>query len=135
MSLMPDSTSDDPQQIIADLRRKLTEAEVERDEALARETTLAEELAATTAALAKRNTDFDERIEYQAATIDVLKAMSASPGDAQPVFQLIVERARAFCNADNANLALIDRDMLHLQATTLAPKMDLIAIRRSFRDW
>jgi hypothetical protein len=65
----------------------------------------------------------------------VLKAMSASPGDAQPVFQLIVERARAFCNADNANLALIDRDMLHLQATTLAPKMDLIAIRRSFRDW
>src|SRR6516225_3312154 len=122
MSLMPDSTSDDPQQIIADLRRKLTEAEVERDEALARETTLAEELAATTAALAKRNTDFDERIEYQAATIDVLKAMSASPGDAQPVFQLIVERARAFCNADNANLALIDRDMLHLQGTTIGPQ-------------
>jgi len=46
--------------------------------------------------------------------------MSASPGDAQPVFQLIVERARAFCNANNANLALVDHDMLHLQATTIS---------------
>src|SRR5215831_17059639 len=99
MSATPDSTLTDPQQIIADLRRKLTEAEVERDEALARETTLAEELAATTAALAQRNTDFDERIEYQAATIDVLKAMSASPGDAQPVFQLIVRRAKELSDA------------------------------------
>jgi hypothetical protein len=30
-----------------------------------------------------------ERIDHQAATIDVLKEMSASPGDAQPVFDLI----------------------------------------------
>ena len=45
--------------------------------------------------------------------------MSASSGDAQPVFQVIVERARAFCNADNANLALVDGDMLHVQATTI----------------
>ena len=36
---------------------------------------------------------FDERIEHQAATIDVLKAMSASPGDPQPVFDLITRRA------------------------------------------
>ena len=36
-----------------------------------------------------------------------------------PVFQVIVERARAFCNADNANLALVDGDMLHVQATTI----------------
>ena len=47
-----------------------------------------------TAELQERKTAFDERIEYQAATNDVLKAMSASPGDAQPVFELIVERAR-----------------------------------------
>jgi putative methionine-R-sulfoxide reductase with GAF domain len=42
--------------------------------------------------------------------------MSASPGDAQPVFRLIVERAQAFCEADGATLALLDSDMLHLQA-------------------
>jgi GAF domain-containing protein len=32
---------------------------------------------------------------------------------------VIVERARAFCNADNANLTLLDGNMLHLQATTI----------------
>ena len=34
-------------------------------------------VAGTTAALAQRNSEFGERIEQQAATIDVLKAMSA----------------------------------------------------------
>ena len=53
-----------------------------------------------TAALAQRNSEYGERIEQQAATIDVLKVMSASPGDARPVFELIVERARSFCGAD-----------------------------------
>ena len=49
-----------------------------------------------TAALATRNSEYGERIEHQAATIDVLKAMSASPGDPQPVFDLIVRlRARS----------------------------------------
>ena len=47
------------------------------------------------AALAQRTSDYDERIKHQAATIDVLKAMSASPGDPQPVFDLIVRQARA----------------------------------------
>ena len=48
---------------------------------------------------AQRNSEYGERIEHQAATIDVLKAMSASPGDPQPVFDLIVERARDLCDA------------------------------------
>ena len=50
-----------------------------------------------TAALAQRNSEYGERIEHQSATIDVLKAMSASPGDTQPVFDLIAERVRAVC--------------------------------------
>ena len=71
-----------------------------------------------TAALARRNSEYGERIEQQAATIDVLRVMSGAPANAQPVFQLIVERARAFCNADQANLALLDDEMLHLEATS-----------------
>jgi two-component system, NtrC family, sensor kinase len=69
-----------------------------------------------TQALTRRNSGYGERIEQQAATIDVLKAMSASPGDARPVFELIVDRARAFCEADHATTALLRDDMLHLQA-------------------
>ena len=69
-----------------------------------------------TEALATRNSEYGERIEQQSATIDVLKVMSSSPGNAQPVFDLIVERARAFCDADQCTVALLDGDMLHLKA-------------------
>jgi hypothetical protein len=55
---------------IADLQRANAELRRERDAALLEKAALAKELA-------ERKTDFDERIEHQAATIDVLKAMSA----------------------------------------------------------
>jgi Rhodopirellula transposase DDE domain len=89
-------------QELAELRRANAELRRERDAALT--------------ALALRNSEYGERIEQQAATIDVLKVMSASPDDALPVFRLVVERARAFCEADGASLALLKDDMLHLQA-------------------
>src|SRR5262249_49139793 len=98
-------------QKLAELRCAYAELQKERDAALA-------ELQMRTTALARRDSEYSEQIVQQSATIDVLKAMSASPGDAQPVFHLIVERARAFCHADQANLALLDGDMLHLKATT-----------------
>ena len=60
---------------------------------------LRQELGERDAALAQHKSDFDERIEHQAATIDVLKAMSASPGDPQPVFDLITTRARELCGS------------------------------------
>jgi GAF domain-containing protein len=96
-------------QELAELRRAHEELQKEHDAALV-------ELQARNTALAQRNSEYGERIEQQAATIDVLKTMSASPGDALPVFRLIVERARAFCEADSATLALVDDNMLHLQA-------------------
>ena len=66
------------------------------------------------AELAARNSEFSERIEYQAATIEVLKAMSASPGDAQPVFDLIARQAAKLCNVPTAAVATFDGTMLHL---------------------
>ena len=47
-----------------------------------------------TAALAQRNSEFGEKIEHQSATIDVLKVMSTSPGDPQPVFDPSTRRAK-----------------------------------------
>ena len=72
------ATQDDT---IAELQRTIAELRRERD-----------------AAQARRNSEYGERIEQQAATIDVLKVMSASPGDPQPVFDLIVRRAQELCN-------------------------------------
>ena len=70
------------------------------------------------AALAQRNTEYGERIDHQSAIIEVLKAMSASPGDAQPVFELIVERARDLCDAYGAIVYEYDGTLIHFRAAT-----------------
>ena len=92
-----------------------TIAELQRANAELRREELAER---GTLALAQRNTEYDERIEHQAATIDVLKAMSASPGDPQPVFDLIVERARDLCDAYGATVYEFDGTLIHYRAAT-----------------
>src|SRR4249919_646222 len=69
------------------------------------------------AALAQRATEYGERIEHQAATIDVLKEMSASPGDAQPVFDLIVRRAAELCNGSGAGLLEFDGELVHYRTS------------------
>jgi two-component system, NtrC family, sensor kinase len=66
------------------------------------------------AALAQRSSEYGERIAHQAATIDVLKAMSASPGDPQPVFDLIARQAAKLCSVPTAAVATFDGTMLHL---------------------
>src|SRR5262245_19444449 len=97
----PDETTADPYAVIEALR-------AERDAALAREVAQAE-------ALARRDSAYGERIEQQSATIEVLKAMSASPGDPQPVFDLIVRQAQARCNSANAILYEYD-GMIHCRS-------------------
>jgi two-component system, NtrC family, sensor kinase len=67
-------------------------------------------------ALERRNSDHDERMSHQAATIEVLRAMSASPGDPQPVFEQIVNRVAEVCS--NASVALFEFDgsLVHVRA-------------------
>jgi GAF domain-containing protein len=72
-----------------------------------------------TAALAQRNSEFGERIEQQAATIDVLKVMSSTPDDTQPVFDQIVLRARELCNVPSAALFQFDGELVHYRARAL----------------
>ena len=71
-----------------------------------------------TAELATRNSEYGERIEHQAATIDVLKVMSASPGDPQPVFDLIADRARDLCDAYGVTVFEFDGTLIHWRAAT-----------------
>jgi hypothetical protein len=106
MTSPPDDTTADTSAIIAALR-------TERDAGLAREAALAE-------ALATRNSEYGERIEHQSATIDVLKAMSASPGNTQPVFDLIVRRAVELCNAQSGGLFEYDGERVHITAVRFA---------------
>jgi GAF domain-containing protein len=95
MTARLDTAAGDPQQTIAELRRQLDACRAE---------------------LAERNTAFAERIDHQAATIDVLKEMSASPGDAQPVFDLICDQARALLGTLTVRLFEYDGEFVHYRA-------------------
>src|SRR6478672_9110014 len=97
------------------------------DAALAREAALAEELAAPTVELAERESEFGERIAQQAATIDVLKVMSASPGDPQPVFDLIVRRATELCNGLGTVLFEFDGGLVHFRVSYFTEALDTAA--------
>jgi two-component system NtrC family sensor kinase len=61
------------------------------------------------------NRQLKETVSAQSATIDVLKAMSGSPDDTQPVFELIARRAAELCGS-RAVLWEFDGTLLHKRA-------------------
>jgi two-component system, NtrC family, sensor kinase len=66
--------------------------------------------------------ELDKALEQQAATADVLKLISNSFGDPQPVFANILASAVRICDADNGIINRWDGDALHLVATHNMPQ-------------
>src|SRR6266404_7904756 len=97
MTATLDNATTDLQRANAELQRQLDECRAE---------------------LAARNSAYSERIDHQAATVDVLKVMSASPDDPQLVFGLIVERARDLCDGYGVTVYEFDGTLIHWRAAT-----------------
>ena len=57
-----------------------------------------------------------EALEQRTATADILKVISESPTDVQPVFDAIAERARVLCNAVVSGVARLAGDQVQLVA-------------------
>ena len=54
--------------------------------------------------------DLEESLQQQTATADVLRVISASPGELEPVFQAMLENAVRLCEAKFAMLRLLEGD-------------------------
>jgi len=101
---MPDDTPMGLRQRVEELERILGERTAERDEALAREAAMAE----------------------------VVKVINSSPGDLEPVFQAIVEKAHTLCGAVCGSLQLWDGEKFRGIAMRGFPGPMVEALRQGY---
>ena len=70
-------------------------------------------------------------LQEQTATAEVLQVISGSPGDLQPVFEAMLEKAARICDANFGNIFRWDGDALHIVGTHNTPPALAEARRRS----
>jgi len=64
-----------------------------------------------------RTRELSEALEQQTATSEILRVISSSPTDVQPVFDVIVERAVRLCGARFGRLYRYDGALVHMVAS------------------
>jgi two-component system, NtrC family, sensor kinase len=73
-----------------------------------------------------------EAQEQQAATAEILRVISSSPADVQPVFETILSRAVELCGARHGSLFRFDGELLHAAAHHDVPAPTLEILRRDY---
>jgi GAF domain-containing protein len=81
--------------------------------------------------LGARNRDLTEALEQQTATSDILRVMSRSQTDVQPVFDTIAHSVAELCEAEFANVFTYDGTLIHL-AAAVNVNDDYVASLRKF---
>jgi GAF domain-containing protein len=109
--------------------RPFTEKQIELVETFADQAVIAIENARLLSELRQRTGDLTESLEQQTATSEVLKVISGSPGDLQPVFDAMLENAVRICEAKFGLLYLYEGGAFRLVAARDVPPEFAEALR------
>jgi hypothetical protein len=67
--------------------------------------------------LARAIRERDEALEQQAAISDILRVISNSPSDVQPVLDSVAEQAARICKAQVVDIAIVDNEVFRFAAS------------------
>src|SRR3989442_9708977 len=96
--------------------RAFTYKQIELLQAFAAEAVIAIENVRLFKELEARNAALTETLDQQTATAEILRVISSSPTDLQPVFDAIVASAGRLCGGRFATLYRFDGSLIHLAA-------------------
>ncbi|RPH74206.1 MAG: GAF domain-containing protein, partial [Candidatus Rokuibacteriota bacterium] len=112
--------------------RGFTDSQIALLETFADQAAIAIENARLLTELQAKNASLTEALEQQTATADILRVISQSPTDAQPVFEIIAERAVRLCDAEVSVISRFDGDLLQLAALHGVTREGVDALQRVY---
>ncbi|HKF67360.1 MAG TPA: GAF domain-containing protein, partial [Vicinamibacterales bacterium] len=83
-------------------------------------------------ALTQAHGQVTEALEQQTATAEILRVMSSSPTDVQPVFEAIAQSAMRLCDGTMSVVSRYDGELIHLGAYTHVSAEGVELIHRRF---
>jgi GAF domain-containing protein len=111
--------------------RPFTEKQIELVTTFADQAVIAIENVRPFDAEQQRTRELTESLEHQMATSDILRVISSSPTDVQPVFDSIAEHAVRLCGGQFSFVARFDGDLLHFASCHGLSAEELEAFRRT----
>ena len=109
-----------------------TDKQIELVTTFADQAAIAIENARLLSELQTKNADLTEALEQQTATSEILRAISRSPTDLQPVFDIIAESAVRLCRAEVATVTRFDGEWVHVGAIYGPSTTGVDAVRRIY---